>query len=227
MHPAILLAITLSAAPPGVDAGRRLFNDPGLGKNGVACAACHATVKDEAKDGDGLLRAGHSLFGVARRPFWRGDRERRLHRSLADATDVCVQIFQGGEPLEGADRTNLARYLSTLGRAKKRSPALVLQPALEADLDYDRPQYQGGDASRGRALFYQACHACHPHGGVGLGPAVAGLGVAEVAQAVREGNGLIRGSRKAGAWMPAYGQTRLSDDQVADLAAFLSSLPKK
>lgn len=229
MSAAILLAFTLSAAPPSdLAAGRRLFFDPSLGKNGVACAGCHETVADEARDGDGLLRAGHTLAGVAQRPFWRGDRERRMHRDLGSAVDACVELFQGGTPLAGAERHALNRFISSLGKkGKKKSPALVLDPALEADLDYDRPQYRDGDRGRGRALFFRACHGCHPHGGAGLGPAVAGLSEAQVAKAVREGNGLIRGSRKAGAWMPAYGRTRLSDAEVADLAAFLAGLPKR
>lgn len=225
MFSTLLITGLLAAAPPGqVRDGRQLFHDPGVGKNGVACATCHSTVRDEARRGDGLLRAGHSLFGVARRPYWRGDRERRMHTDVGDAANVCVQIFQGGRPLEGGDKKALVAFLKTLRKGRRRAAPVQLVTALEADLDYNRPKYRGGDPKAGRGLFYRACHSCHPHGGAGLGPSIAGLSVAEVAKATREGNGLIRGARKGSDWMPAFGQTRLADGQVADIAAYVRSL---
>ncbi len=233
MTPVIALVGLLASASPDVQGGRQLFNDPGLGKNGVACATCHAVVRNEAEDGDGRIRSGQTLWGVAQRPFWRGDRGRRLHRNLGSAVDVCVQLFQGGRPLTGRRRRQLRAYLRQISppprkKQRRRAPdSPRIRTALEADLDYDRPHYQNGDAKRGRGLFYRACHQCHPHGRAGVAPAIAGASVADVAKAVREGNGLLRGARRAGAWSPFYGLGRLSHRQVADIAAFVSTLQPK
>jgi mono/diheme cytochrome c family protein len=101
---------------------------------------------------------------------------------------------------------------------------LQIQPALEATLDYHRERYQGGNADRGRLLFFRACHSCHPRGAAGLGPALTGTPPDSVARAVREGNGLMRGARKPGAWAPFFGKDRLNDQQVADVAAFVATL---
>lgn len=222
---ALLLSLALAAAAPGAAEGRRLFFDPGLGKNGVACSHCHATVRDEAKDGDGLIRPGHTLFNVTKRRSWRGDLRKSSYTSAAEAADVCVQVFQGGRPLEGRERAALVKFLESLSPGPHQRP-LVVQPALEANLDYARPQYRSGNTEDGRALFYAACHGCHPHGRAGLGRlAIAGKPVAEVVAKVREGNGMLRGARNGSDWMPFFGRDRLSDRQVADIAAFVEALP--
>lgn len=224
MSAALLLTMSLALGASPRAEGRKIFNDPSVGKSGVACAHCHATVKNELKKGDGLIRAGHTLWGVAKRKYWRGDRERRFHANLGDAANVCVQIFQQGAPLQGAQRKALTAYLRSISKKTRRQPALQLTTALEADLDYDRQKYQGGSPTAGRDLFYKACHSCHPHGGLGLGPTLFGKSVPEVARSVREGNGLIRGARRGATWMPAFGLSRLSNEQVADIAAFVASL---
>ena len=33
-------------------------------------------------------------------------------------------------------------------------------------------QESSGELERGRVVFYQQCHLCHPHGATGLGPAI-------------------------------------------------------
>jgi mono/diheme cytochrome c family protein len=220
----LFAALLVVAAKPDVEAkGRWLFNNSAVGKNGIACSSCHSVVEDEEKDGDGLLRAGHSLWGVAARPYWRGDARKVAHPTLKDAVDVCVQVFQGGNPLEPEDARLLVAYLQSIS-PKKPQPPLQIQPALEATLDYHREKYQGGDADRGRGLFFRACHGCHPRGAAGLGPGLTGTAPDAVARAVREGNGLLRGARRPGAWAPFFGKDRLNDQQVADVAAFVSSL---
>ena len=220
-----IITAAVVMAQPAAGEGRRLFHDPGLGNHGVACATCHATVRDEAKDGDGLIRAGHTLSGVARRAHWRGDTRRTAYPRLSAAIDVCAQLFQGGGPLEPRDREQIVRFLGQLGsRSKRAQPPLTIQPALEANRRYDRRKYTRGDPARGRALFFRACHSCHPKAGRGLGPSIAGTPAAEVAAKIREGNGLLRGSREPGDWMPFFGRDRLTDANVADIAAYVSTL---
>jgi mono/diheme cytochrome c family protein len=50
-----------------------------------------------------------------------------------------------------------------------------------------------------------------------------GKPTAAIALKVREGNGLLRGKKIDGSWHAFYGKDRLSDAQVADLAAWLQS----
>jgi mono/diheme cytochrome c family protein len=218
---AALLLATAGKGDPTLIKGRQLFFDASIGAHGVSCAQCHATVEDEARDGDGLLRPGHSLWGVASRAYWRGDTRRTAFPTLRKAIDVCVEMFQGGQPLGAEDGLRLAAFLESLG-PRRGQPPLILQPALEANLDYDRDPYRGGDALRGRRLFYAACHGCHPNGGPGLGPKIRGTSRPDLVQKVREGNGLLRGARIEGAWMAFFGRDRLSDAQLGDIAAYVA-----
>jgi mono/diheme cytochrome c family protein len=226
LSPLVLTLTLVAANNDDVRAGRHLFNDPGLGTHGVACANCHATVADENADGDGLIRSGHTLYGAAQRPFWRGDRDRKVHENLSTAVDVCSELFQGSPPLKGQDRLQLHAYLASLGGSAKTRP-IEIQPSLESDLNYDRPKYKTGRPKQGRALFYQSCHGCHPNGGAGIAPAVLALPIARVIEKLREGNGLLRGKQVAGEWSPFFGKDRLSDQQAADIAAWIVSQETK
>lgn len=219
---AALAALALLGAPesPAIVQGRRVFHSAAIGTNGVACGDCHATVEDEATQGDGRIRAGHSLWGVARRPYWRGDPRKADAPTLRKALDACATLFMGGE-LVPEDGARLVAFLESIS-PKPGQPPIVIQPALEANQDYDREKYRGGDADRGRLSFFSACHGCHPKGGAGLGPAIAGKPLGEIARRVREGNGLLRGKKLEGSHHPFYGRDRLSDLQVADIAAYLA-----
>jgi mono/diheme cytochrome c family protein len=218
---ALITTLAILGAQPDANDGRALFFDPGIGQNGVACATCHATLENGAKDGDGLIRSGGTMYGVAKRKYWRGDQKRTAYPTLADAVDVCVQMFQGGSALQGRERLAMDAFLKSI--SPKADTPIQIDPELEADLDYAREKYMGGDADAGRGLFFKACSSCHPKGGEGVGPSIRGKSVADVAKKVREGNGLIRGTRKEAEWMPFYGANRLKDKQLADIAAWVSA----
>lgn len=71
------------------------------------------------------------------------------------------------------------------------------------------------DVARGRAEFEQrGCNACHPGGGKGLGPPLAGVNEKTFSTVVRQGRGM----------MPAFGPDRLGDEALADIFAYLQSL---
>ena len=113
-------------------------------------------------------------------------------------------------------------FLESISPKRGMAP-VAIQPALEANLDYERDKYRGGDSARGRTLFFAACHSCHPMGGAGLGPALRGKALGDVAKKVREGNGLLRGKRIEGTWHAFYGKDRLTDMQVADIASYVAN----
>ncbi|MBI2862222.1 MAG: cytochrome c [Chloroflexi bacterium] len=78
-----------------------------------------------------------------------------------------------------------------------------------------------GNAAAGQAVFQTSCNACHPGGGQGVGPALQGPAFASkyptddaISKVVRQGMGV----------MPAFSPDRLSDQQLADVIAYVRSL---
>ena len=70
--------------------------------------------------------------------------------------------------------------------------------------------------SRGQIVFMQHCYKCHPGGEAGLGPS---LNDKPLPKPVRKFQ-----VRHALGVMPSFDQTRLSDKELEDLAAFLAVL---
>jgi mono/diheme cytochrome c family protein len=68
----------------------------------------------------------------------------------------------------------------------------------------------------GQAVFQQNCNACHPNGNAGVGPALRGknLSAQQITNRVRNGGG----------GMPAFSTSQISDQQLADLVAYVQSL---
>lgn len=221
----LILSTLLLGNSPQVQAGRQLFFNPGISDTGVACGTCHAVVEDEAQQGDGLIRSGHTLFGAARRPYWRGDTKRQLFPDLGRALEECVRMFMGGKSLGKVQNQNIVQYITSIS-PKRNAPAVKIEPALVANEDYNRPEYQGGNADRGRDLFYRACHSCHPHGGQGVAPAIQGREIGAIVHGVREGNGLLRGKLRQGGWMPFFGRNRLPSSDLKHIAAYIQLLPQ-
>ncbi|MGE5620555.1 MAG: c-type cytochrome [Sphingomonadaceae bacterium] len=73
-----------------------------------------------------------------------------------------------------------------------------------------------GDVAAGQAVFNQNCGGCHPGGGSGVGPALRGKNLAAdtIRNKVRTGGGS----------MPAFPQSRISDQQLSDVIAYVQSL---
>ena len=79
-----------------------------------------------------------------------------------------------------------------------------------------QPAAQAANAAAGKAIFEQNCNACHPGGGQGAGPALKGrsLTIDRIQGQVRKGGG----------GMPAFPASKISDQQLSDLAAYVQSL---
>lgn len=74
------------------------------------------------------------------------------------------------------------------------------------------------DETHGKHLFLKFCYQCHPGGSQGLGPALNDKPLAEAA---------IRTQIRAGVGaMPSFGKDWLSDDQVAEIAEYVTTLQK-
>jgi len=77
-----------------------------------------------------------------------------------------------------------------------------------------------GNVENGKKLFTaNTCYYCH--GTVGQG----GVAGARVAQVARNAQGFIRYVRRPTGAMPAYTEKVISDQQLADIYAYLRSLP--
>lgn len=215
--------------------GRLLFHSTALGANGLACSHCHSDF-DESRLNDGMLRAGHSLYNAAaRETFWgqeADDPER--YPDIAHAAVVCVEHYlRNPERLTAQQLLDLQAYLLAIA---KRPTRAVLAVAPAADKTGTYAGFDDGDRIRGRTLFYAACHTCHPNGNAGIAPAPIPRDqpAALYARKVREGDGL--GSVLSGLdpnaydpqgsqFMPFFGADRLTDQDLADVIAFIRSLP--
>jgi cytochrome c553 len=216
------------------DAGRRLYYAAALGTNGLSCAHCHADF-DEAAQDDGLIRAGHSLYGAASRPNWWGREpdQPNAYPNIGAAAAVCVEHFmRQPDRLNAQQLVDLRAYLRFINRKQQRQ-SLALSSGADRTGEY--LGYEEGNRIRGRELFYAACHSCHPNARSGIGPALpADREPAFYARKVREGDGLgaqIAGldpnayDPNAGLFMPFFAVDRLSNQQLSDIIAYLRSLP--
>lgn len=74
------------------------------------------------------------------------------------------------------------------------------------------------DETHGKHLFQKFCYQCHPGGSQGLGPALDDRPLAEAA---------VRTQIRVGVGsMPSFDEDWLSDDQVAEIAEYVTTLHK-
>jgi len=216
------------------DAGRRLFYSAALGTNGLSCAHCHADFDEGAQD-DGLIRAGHSLYGAASRPNWWGRDPAKPdpYPNIGAAAAVCVEHFmRQPDRLNAQQLVDLRAYLRFINRKQQRE-SLVLSSGADRTGEY--LGYDAGNRLRGRELFYATCHSCHPNARSGIGSALPlDREPAFYARKVREGDGLgaqIGGldpnayNPASGQFMPFFAVDRLSNDQLSDIIAYIRSIP--
>jgi mono/diheme cytochrome c family protein len=215
--------------------GRVLFHSSAVSTNGLSCIHCHADF-DEGRRNDGHIRAGHSLYNSASRQNWWGQEPEDPDRyeDIAHASVFCVENFmRNPQKLTAQQLLNLQAYLQEITKHRVKA-VLTMAPAADKTGQYSG--FDDGDRITGRAIFFAACHACHPNGDAGIAP----LSIprdkpaAFYARKIREGDGL--GTALAGVdpnafdpegenYMPFFGADRLSNAQIRDLIAFIKSLP--
>lgn len=210
------------------DYGAVVFNDPrfaGTNLNAYACSTCHAV-----KENDTRLLAGHALTGTTARPaYWGGQIER-----LFDAVNFCyLQYMWGIKPLTVDEPRSRAlyEYLHTL-------PPSSTEGVLPFTVVHTVAALPAGEAQRGKTTYELACQGCHGalHSGSGrlttranilpevtqdypaLFPNVAPSLV--VIEKVRHGNAF-----GVGGSMPLFSKEALSDEQLADVLAYLGLNP--
>lgn len=72
----------------------------------------------------------------------------------------------------------------------------------------------GGAIQNGKVVYNKFCNSCHPNGKAGVGPAIVGVSEGSLRTIVRQGIG----------GMPAFGEGQISEEQLAELSAYIKSL---
>lgn len=224
-EPQVLDTTKQTPLDPIAEEGRKLYANASLGKIKVSCIACHATKRDNR------LRQGHTLAGVTKRPttWWGQFKGAALARNAYGAT-LCANLFMeksGG--LTAAEIEALNAYLASLETApgaitRTLTIQLPAKPPLKKDQFIDskvaKPFVKAilqipGDPATGEKLFARACANCHNLGTDKIGPALK-----EVAAEI---DYVVTSIRFGSSAMAFYATDVLSDQQIADIVAYIQS----
>ena len=220
--------------------GRELFHDPtfkGTIKpgnrqgyaTGLSCANCHADF-DETANPDGLIRAGHSMIGVPHRGEAKGGMIKGADFArAAGGGGFCYEHFLQRVPSDKVNPTAIpAEHAEALMAYFEAISGDNKGPQFEmVMLDDDAKKAAGekigamsGDPSNGWALFGRACIVCHPAANkAGIGPQlVRSRAPRDIDKTMVRWATKIRGG---GFLMPFYAPDILSDQDIADILAFL------
>lgn len=205
--------------------GQEIFRDRDLGEAGVACMDCHAD-HDESTNTDGRIRAGHPILGAHRRAqTWNGTFSGDALATTAAGAAKCAWQFQArGQSVETALSAEEAaalmafyEYVSPADEPPMLNWTAVTYPG---DPDFSEEAFKRdletiellrGDAARGEKVFGMACAFCHDNG---LGPALSKLR--------RKPERVPRTVRAGDETMPFFSRDKLTDQDVADLKAFIA-----
>jgi thiosulfate dehydrogenase len=204
------------AEDDGLD-GEQVYLRTVEGGNTFACATCHA-LEEPAEDG--MRRAGHRLGDATRRPSYKGGQLTEMR----EAVNSCLTEWMRAEPWEASDPRWIALHAWLDAK-----PAAASAPAVELQIVEPPLDTTGGDAVAGRALFNTSCAFCHGTDAVGTNQALSlsGRNLDGTYIALR-----VRTSGQAdspvyegltGGQMPFWGADRLSDSELRDLVAYIST----
>ncbi len=244
----LTVAVTLGQAEISEQAklGRYLFYDPSFGGSvnprkatGFSCTSCHADF-DESKNSDGLIRSGHSIIGVPNRKESQWEKVTPgLFQRTAGGAGVCYQQFLQAIPAKKVDpvaipedqaKALMAYFDYITQKVSPSQPEFAGPEFTYAPLSREEARTEGdnilkleGDKNRGWKLYGRSCANCHG------GPKKRGIG----GQLVRSRppadiqarlHKIASYVRQGGYLMPAMGKDKLSDQDVADIVAFLEQI---
>lgn len=205
--------------------GEALFRSARLSPsptNPVSCSTCHAT-----SPGDTRILAGHSLAGVTTRASYFGGAEVELRSAI----NYCMQRFMRAPTRETFDETDangldLLAYLESLPPSEP--DALVWTVA-------DRVvPLTPGNAARGADVYERGCSSCHGTKVTGegrLAPHVSKVPTDTIAEHGEDTYAVTLEKVRWGQFrgfsgdMPPFSVERLSDADLADVAAYLGLEP--
>ena len=219
--------------------GRELFSDPSFGGtldptkvSGLSCSDCHADF-DEATNPDGRIRAGHSIVGVPHRGTAKGGMiTADIFVRAAGGGGFCYQHFLQKIPSNKVDPTAIpeeqaealmAYFEHVSGNNKGPEFQITMLDKDAASAAAEKIIAIEGDAQRGWKLYGQACNVCHP---TATKP---GIGSQLVKRRPprdleKRKHQIAAYVRKGGFIMPFFSEDRLSDQDIADIVAFIAKL---
>lgn len=207
---------------PAATLGQRRFSDPALSTspfNAVSCSTCHQVAKAPVARND----PGYNLYDVVHRGAWWGGFE----ATLLSAMNYCLTEFMGGAALSVDDERarELYEYLAQ-NSPDNPSPALSLTVVKNVTPLTNLT----GDAARGKQIFDQSCRRCHGDPRTGNGRISTKVSIiptdtlnafptnarAVTVEKVRHGRFF-----NIGGIMPLYSAEVISDQEIADILAYL------
>ncbi len=219
--------------------GRELFSDPSFGgtldpakASGMSCSDCHADF-DESATPDGRIRAGHSIVGVPHRGEAKGGMiTAEMFARTAGGGGFCYQHFLQKIPSDKVDPTAIPEdqaealmayfgHVSGDNRGPEFEIAMLDKDAASAAAE--KIIAMEGDSQRGWKLYGQACNVCHPTA------KKSGIGSQLVRRRPprdleKRKHQIATYVRKGGFVMPFFAEDRLSDQDIADIVAFIAKL---
>lgn len=142
----------------------------------------------------------------------------------AESADAQEAASQGtaGQPEGGMQQEGAATEASAEGEAASG------EAATEEAAGGAATEAAAGNAEAGQAVYVGNCAACHgPNGQGQIGPSMVGEDgpkgwtLAQFTATLREGK---TPDRQLSAAMPRYAETQISDEQIADLQAYIKTL---
>ena len=151
--------------------------------------------------------------------------------TTAEGTTTSTTTRDAATQVESAD----AQEAATQGTAGQPEGGMQQEGAATAEASAEGGAAGGaateaaaGNAEAGQAVYVGNCAACHgPNGQGQIGPSLVGEDgpkgwtLAQFTATLREGK---TPDRQLSAAMPRYAETQISDDQIADLQAYIKTL---
>ncbi len=104
---------------------------------------------------------------------------------------------------------------SPAAAAPTKAPAATTVPAAVPSKPAGAPAVaSAGLADEGSKIFAATCNSCHPNANAGLGPSLKGVPADVITKTVRSGKDM----------MPSFSTSEVSDEQLQDIVAYLTSL---
>ena len=222
--------------------GRELFSDPSFDGtldpakvSGLSCSDCHADF-DEATNPDGRIRAGHSIIGVPHRGEAKGGMiTADIFARAAGGGGFCYQHFLQKIPSNKVDpiaipeeqaAALMAYFEHVSGDNKGPEFQITMLDKDAASAAADKIMGLKGDAQRGWKLYGQACNVCHP---TAKKPGIGSQLVKKrpPRDLEKRKHQIAAYVRKGGFTMPFFTENRLSDQDIADIVAFIAELIDK
>jgi mono/diheme cytochrome c family protein len=144
-----------------------------------------------------------------------------LIAALVVAVLIVVGLYAWDSSARAAEAALRPAPVAPLAPAAQ-TPSLPIVPASPAaSPQTSAGTVASGDAAAGQPVFSGLCNSCHPNANAGIGPALYGPQFTDrypedpaLAAVIRQGKG----------GMPAFSTTQLSDQDLANLVAYLRGL---